>query len=634
MLHFVLALLATSLVLIQAFIGGNRLVYAIPCYLLLALAALGALGIRKRRLRVQPAFGCLLSALALGIYLALRSQFSPVEYLARPHFFLILAALIVYLLCGIELSGTRQRLVLIWVLSLFGLAQVALAVVQFRDVPNFMALPWVFRPDWGFRASGFYISPNQLAGLLGMLAMPMLSICCWSRGETSTRAFAFYGFIACLTGLAITGSRGGYLSTGVGLFVFAGLSLLLAWRFNRPHFLLLSVATALILTALVTATLFFIVKSEVYEKRLSHVREGRGQPAELWRAGIKQFRLAPAFGTGSGTYLYYGRQFRNPAVQSDPQHAHNEYLELLAEYGWVGGGLLAVFLGSHFIWAAVGLRRVLDLKMKPSAWTASNELALLLGAISALAVILVHCITDFSLHLPANALFVAFLFAILANPTVESLQRFELRSNSRAWLRFVAPALGALLLFTAGPRLSGEIFAERARIALRDLRYPEAAALAQRGLEREQKNPDLFYYLGEAHHHLALKTSHPKEAAELLRQAASTFADGLKVFPQDERLLLKMGRTCDQLGQFAEAETCFRRALELDPNSGTVHAYYGLHWHLQRQFGKARPLYERARQLGETQISSAGLRDLERDQAAARSHNPFTELLPEEPPKE
>ena len=70
---------------------------------------------------------------------------------------------------------------------------------------------------------------------------------------------------------------------------------------------------------------------------------GRG----LWAAAIPQFELAPAFGTGAATYLYYGRMFRDPQVQNDPIRSHNDYLELLAEYGLAGVAGLLLFLGAH-----------------------------------------------------------------------------------------------------------------------------------------------------------------------------------------------------------------------------------------------------------------------------------------------
>ena len=48
----------------------------------------------------------------------------------------------------------------------------------------------------------------------------------------------------------------------------------------------------------------------------------------------------------------------------------------------------------------------------------SSSLALVVGAAVGILALSVHSIFDFNLQIPANTLFVAFLFGILANPGV------------------------------------------------------------------------------------------------------------------------------------------------------------------------------------------------------------------------
>jgi O-antigen ligase len=625
--NLILTLVALGLIASQVLIGGARPAYALPAYLVLAASALAIIPLWKV-VHVQPNLVCVGSAVALALYLGARALLSPVPYLARPDLCLILAGLVVYLLGALYLSGTKQRLALILILVLFSIGHVALGVVQFKDQQHFMPLPWTFRPDFGFRASGFYISPNHLAALLGMLAVLTLSICAWSRLELSKRAFAFYGFIVCLTGIALTGSRGGYFSTAAGLVAFGALSFFLAQRFNRPNFFGVAVATAFVLTCVVVVSLLFVVQSEIYEKRLRHVQDPSRQARLLAPAAFQQLRLNPVWGTGSGTFTYYGRQFRDPAVQNDPQHAHNDFLELLAEYGWVGAALFGIFLGAHLTAAAAGMRCVLEQKIKPTAHTASNELALLVGTICALTVGLVHASRDFTFHLPANALLAAFLCSILANPTVET-PGCRRRERLPGWLSLSPLAAAALLLLAAAPHLWAEVLAERARLALRDRDFPAALDLARDAMRRDPGNPEVCYYAGEALHYQALVAGDPAKTAGLRREAVAAYELGLKAFPRDVRLLLKLGLALDDLGQFARGDTIFQQALDAAPNSGTVHGCVALHWHRQRQFEKARRFYLSAQRLGETQLSRAGLPNLDRDEAAARSENAFEDLLPD-----
>ncbi len=193
----------------------------------------------------------------------------------------------------------------------------------------------------------------------------------------------------------------------------------------------------------------------------------------------------------------------------------------------------------------------------------------------------------------------------------------------------MAPVFGALLLFAAAPRIAGEVFEERARLALRDHEYSRAAELARRATRSDPANPDAFYAVGEALRYLALEAGDPARASESRRQAAAAFESGLKAFPRDVRLLLKLGQVCDDLGDLARADACFEEALAAAPSSGIVHACCGVHWHRQRQLAKAGRFYREAQRLGETTISNTGLRDLEHDQAVARGNDAFADLLPD-----
>jgi tetratricopeptide (TPR) repeat protein len=625
----VLILLAASLITLQVLLGGARVVYLLPACLLVAAAGLGVIGLRGT-VRVRPDRLCLASTVALAAFVVGRAALSPVPYLARPDLLMSLAGLVVYLVSTLFLSGTQQRFTMTLILVLVGIAHVSIGVVQFTGQSNFMLLPWIARPDFGFRASGFLISPNHLAALLGMLGVLTLSICCWSRVELPARAFAFYGFIACLTGIALTGSRVGYFSTAAGLGLFAGISAYLARRFNRPNFFGVAMATAFVLTAIVAATLVFVVQSEIYEKRLRHVRDSSRQAELLAPAALQQHRLNPAWGTGSGTFLYHGRQFHGPEVQADPRHVHNDYLELLAEYGWCGVALFGIFLLAHLRAAGAGVLRVLDQKLKPTAWTASNELALLAGALCALTIGFVHALRDFTFHLPGNALLAAFLFAILANPTVESASRREGRPLP-PWLAWLAPVVALLLLIAAAPRLWSEVLTERARLALRDHDYPAAVARARRASGSDPANPDAAYYAGEASRYLAREAGDASQAGPLRREAVAAFESGLKAFPRDVRLLLKLGQVLDDLGESERATHYFEQALAAAPNSGTVHACCGVHWHRQWNLDRAQRFYRRAQELGETQLSSVGLSDLERDRSIVRENDAFADLRPDRP---
>ena len=150
-------------------------------------------------------------------------------------------------------------------------------------------------------------------------------------------------------GLLITGSRGGALSFAAGLGVLAVLGL---WRAGASGagFLRGLLAVSLAVAVIGGGVGAAVSHSPALQERARLLLDKKDIRLRMWPAAIQEFNGARVFGTGSGTYLFYGRRFRDPTVQNDPIRPHNDYLELLAEYGAVGAAGLLLFLGAHLRW--------------------------------------------------------------------------------------------------------------------------------------------------------------------------------------------------------------------------------------------------------------------------------------------
>lgn len=585
------------------------MVFSLPAYAFLAGGALLSFVVVKKLDR--PPMACALTVLALVGWVAARSLSSPVEYLARADLFMVMGALLVYLLTVMYYTGTGARLALVAVLLVAALVHVAIGAIQFKQADNFMLLPGIMRPTYGWRASGFYICPNHLAGLLEMIAMLAFGQAFWGNIRPAWRVLAAYCALMCLAGVALTGSRGGYLSVVFGLGAFAVLSLW-AVRLTRSGGFWLMFAGLLVgVAVLVGGGFMFMSQSATLHTRMSAIYDPTNLRLFLWKAGLAQFHLNPVVGTGSGTYLYYGRQFRFPLVQNDPMHTHNDYLELLAEYGVIGAVLGGVFLLVHIVSGMAGLRRIAREQILPGAPRLSHDLALIIGALSAIAALLLHSVLDFNMHIPANALFVAFLFGVTARPV--SVPPFEnvSRVKPAGWWRWLGAAVALVTLVVSLRLLPGEVLAEKARVALRDDRNADARDFARQGLTWEKKNPFLYGYLGEAEHFLTLNAESAATTLALHEDALSAYEAGLKLFPQDTGLLLKQAQVYDLLGRFSEAEEVFQRLLKYDPMFENVYAYYGLHWQLQNRVKSAEFCFRIAERLGGTEISTRGLQNIQ-----------------------
>ena len=333
MRYLPLVLIALALICIQVLIGGVRLVFSLPAYALLAGGAITAALAVKRQAR--PPLICAGAALALAAWVVARALTSPVVYLARTDLLMVLAAVLVYFTTVMHFRAQRPRLLLAALLLILALAHVVVGAVQFKQNDNFMLLPGIMRPPYyEWRASGFYICPNHLAGLLEMTGLVALGLACWSASRPRVRVLAGYCVLMCLAGVAITGSRGGYLSVVFGLGIFAILSLWAVWLMRRGG-LMMTLAAILFGAALVLGGGFwFMSQSDSIHDRLAKIYDPNNMRLYLWKGALTQYHLRPLEGTGSGTTLYLARQFRDPLIQNDPMHAHDDYLELLAGDGW------------------------------------------------------------------------------------------------------------------------------------------------------------------------------------------------------------------------------------------------------------------------------------------------------------
>lgn len=611
-----LPFLLVAFILVEILLGGGGvLLHALPGFMVLGGAGvLSVLFLRKSILRART--WCLATAIGWAGYLVWRALVSPVPFLAGMDLHTILAALLVYLLTAIYLTQPRARLTLVALILLLAVIQVGVGLVQFSQQNNFMLFPFVRRPDYGWRASGFYGCPNHLAGFLELAAVFAISLACWARWPAWLKLLAGWVALVCIAGQFTTGSRGGYLSLAAALGTFALLSVT-AVRRAVPYRFWLVTALVVVGAAATFAGLVYVTKTEQIGQRIRNIPDTKNMRVELWKGAFQQFRLAPLTGTGAGTYRYYGRLFRPPSIGHDPIYVHNDYLHLLAEYGALGVIGMLLFLGAH-VWSGLrSLQAIMQERMIATGRVQSSALALNLAAFGAVAAYALHSIVDFNLHIPANALLMAFVFGILANPGVKLSDSPRGTAALNLLSRILPPALGAVLILAGFRLLPGEYYAERARRALRDDDFSRAAAFAQSSIRREKSNPDAFYYLGWSQYQISRDFDSSYARKRIGEAAITSLREGVQLFPQDTRLLLALGHALQRLDRFEEANQFYREAVRWDPNSAFVLARYGNMLREKGDPAAAREAFEKSLQLRETQLAREGIEQLEQKASGA-----------------
>lgn len=584
-----LLFLLAAFIAIQGLIGGTRMVFSMPSYALLGLTAFVAIpGFRGEKPAAHQI--CLWATALCFAYIVARACLSPVPYIARSDLYSVLAGLVVYFVTASVMTSPKQRLLFLACLLVFALVHVLIGALQFRDGTNFMPISWLQRYDYGVRASGLYVCPNHLAGLLEVLGIMGVSLVCWSRWPVWSKVLVGYVVAVCYVGLVLTGSRGGYLSTTTSLLVFAVLSLLVLRQTTTGFFWKITAPAAVAAILIGFLLVYAVGKSTGLSSRAQKTFETTNIRVDLWQAALAQWKLAPVFGTGSATYLYHGRTFRTERMQMDPIYAHNDYLQLLAEYGAFGAGLVALFVGVH-LWRGVqSFRRLGPKRVAVSARLPSNALALNIGALAAVSSYVVHSALDFNLHIPANLLLLAFIFGLLANEGVRRESASASAPRSQPLWRIALPALGLILLVQCARILPGEYFAERARAAVRDGQTGRAIYNARRGLEYDAANPDLYFYLGLARVVNAESMDEPAAAASFYREATNALERARSLAPQDTPYALELADALDAQQRFDEAEGIFNDLMRLDPRAQSLQRYY--QGHLDRWRGLPPPTVE------------------------------------------
>jgi len=153
--------------------------------------------------------------------------------------------------------------------------------------------------------------------------------------------------------------------------------------------------------ALVAGIAIWIGLAPVLERFSPEQVVAEGRPI-LYKFTMDVIRKFPFSGVGSGCYLYGYNMAEREYTPLLTTHAHNDYLEVLAESGVAGGG--ALILAGLAALALLGAR-----------WKKRSDYfvkGVMLGCIAGIAGMLIHSFTDFGLRMPANAAFFLALYAL------------------------------------------------------------------------------------------------------------------------------------------------------------------------------------------------------------------------------
>jgi O-antigen ligase len=297
---------------------------------------------------------------------------------------------------------------------------------------------WVdYIHDYLGMVRGTFINRNNFAGFIEMIWPLALGVTVAMANRANSvkaalgsdrlnrQALMALSIIVFLLALLFTRSRGGIVGGLVGLTVFS-LTARIVLRSTAAYSRILVVGITVLLCSYATT----IGVGSIVDRFLRISSDGHTR-LEIWNDSLKIVKDHPL---GVGLYNYeavFSPYNRSTASDKTVVHAHNDYLQLLVESGWIGFLTLAtaylVFMGRCF-------RRIrhMDERKDPLRFY------LAIGAFSGLISISVHSLFDFNFQIPANCLYFIVLMAMLSSCTEQSRIPAAARVTYRRHIRLIA----------------------------------------------------------------------------------------------------------------------------------------------------------------------------------------------------
>ncbi|HEY6946514.1 MAG TPA: O-antigen ligase family protein [Candidatus Acidoferrum sp.] len=345
---------------------------------------------------------------ALGQWL-FRTTASP--YNTRIELLLLLASLIFLFLCVQVFRTLQDWRGFVWfgmglgfVVSVFGILQ----HLTFNG-----KLYWFRELHYGGIPFGPYVNRNHFAGLMELILPLALVPLVLGRVRRERLAVVALFAVMPIVALFLSASRGGIVSFCVQLALLIYLPL----RRRGLGKNVLAVAAVLLAAVLVVS---WLGVGQILQRFSSFqsLEVTEGKRASMRRGAWHIFLDHPLAGTGLGTFQIVYPPYETLYDAKIVNHAHNDYLEALAEAGALGGLCCAWFL--------------VALLLKSFSRFLQNDFsfagALQLSGIVACAGLLVHALVDFNFHIPSNL----WLFLIMAHLATAEIQQSPRYANTAA----------------------------------------------------------------------------------------------------------------------------------------------------------------------------------------------------------
>jgi len=345
----------------------------------------------------------LLGLLGVGV-LQLVVHRTAYPFATRTEILRLAAYFLIFFLSAQAFRGREEMSQLAWLLTVFCFVVSLLAIAQ--HFTSNEEIYWMSEFQSGGSPFGPYVNRNHFAGFVE-LTFPMgLALMAFRAVRREARFLVGLLAIVPASAVVLSGSRGGIIAV---VFEMAILVLLVRSR-RRLHGRRVAAGAVIVVAAL---AMIAWVGAEQAVAKFSALKFGDvslERRVSMFIGAARIFHNHPIQGAGLGTlvdvYPRYERNYDGYVVD----HVHNDYLEVLAEAGLLGGVCGLVFLWRLYRQAAENFQ----------AEQGHFSRGLHAGAITAVSGLLLHSFVDFNLHIPANALLFLLMSYLAISPPLPS----------------------------------------------------------------------------------------------------------------------------------------------------------------------------------------------------------------------
>lgn len=275
------------------------------------------------------------------------------------------------------------------------------------------------------RVKGAYVYHNAMAGYMELCLSVGIGLMIARLGDETVRHRSWRSRVAALAefmlspamrlrlmlvvmviALVLTRSRMGNTAFFAAMLIVGLLTIVLVRKSAPKTFML--IASLVVVDLLIIGSWVGVEKvvDRLQETTVAteghRVEESIELRQEAARRAIALVEDFPVLGTGAGTFYNSYLRYRTDRPGYF-DHAHNDYIEIATDFGLLGLTVLGLFVGATIF---CGVRTLLQRR-------SSLPRGMAFGGLMAMTAILIHSFVDFNLQIPANALTLVVIMAMV-----------------------------------------------------------------------------------------------------------------------------------------------------------------------------------------------------------------------------